>query len=449
LSSEALSKGVIQKNLSHQIDLKTSDDLASIINSEDGASYRLCLVNELTQMHASDWLSVIPNTALGLALSSEEFSVLIRYRLCQDIIPSDISCPGCKSQTLDKKGIHALECSAWGDKTRRHNAIRNSILGYCKSAGLNAVIEKSGLIAGNKKRPGDVYIESLAKGLDYALDVAITSPFTLDAMASRPKDGNLARYYDIKIKNLSAEIRNADFHFAPIIISTMGQWESSAYEIIGKIAKMIANRSFTSYAVTMSQMFQKLSISLQRSNARAILSRLPTSKGDYLFNNSNNNLSVHADVDEGISRDMVAPQDDISQLPPDISLQAGLNPNAVEFVPNQLSPELSRLLFSAKSATNVEQDIADPGYFEPISHRVSERKERSLRKKLLESRKPADSAVLACSASTIYDTPISSRVAGRKLRSKITDLRSKLWRRKALEPVNNADSSLRENIDLG
>ena len=70
-------------------------------------------------------------------------------------------------------------------------------------------------------------------------------------------------------------------------------------------------------------------------------------------------------------------------------------------------------------------------------------------KKLLESKKPADSGVLACSPSTIYDSPISSRVAGRKLRSKITDLRSKLWRRKAIESENNADSSLRENIDLG
>eukprot|EP00663_Eupelagonemidae_sp_cell21sb_P010460 gene10460-biopygen9576 len=47
---------------------------------------------------------------------------------------------------MDPFGDHALVCSGGGDRTRRHNALRDLIVRLAQSAGVAAVAEKPGLL---------------------------------------------------------------------------------------------------------------------------------------------------------------------------------------------------------------------------------------------------------------------------------------------------------------
>ena len=67
---------------------------------------------------------------------------------------------------MDRWGDHALVCSCNGDRTLRHNAVRDAIFCEAIDAGVDAEREKAGLLppkpdeeaARNLRRPADVYL---------------------------------------------------------------------------------------------------------------------------------------------------------------------------------------------------------------------------------------------------------------------------------------------------
>ena len=67
--------------------------------------------------------------ALGLAVPAAEFIVELQYRLCMDQEAGDF-CPLCDT-ILDNRGHHCRQCSAGGDRTIRHNGVRNEVLKFC------------------------------------------------------------------------------------------------------------------------------------------------------------------------------------------------------------------------------------------------------------------------------------------------------------------------------
>ena len=58
---------------------------------------------------------------------------------------SAFHCSYC-DEVIDRYGDHCLTCAVGGDRTKRHNLIRNEVYNQCESAGLNPELERPGLL---------------------------------------------------------------------------------------------------------------------------------------------------------------------------------------------------------------------------------------------------------------------------------------------------------------
>eukprot|EP00662_Eupelagonemidae_sp_cell21_P057239 gene57239-biopygen50387 len=109
-------------------------------------------------------------------------------------------------------GDHALACGGGGDRTLRHNALRNLTYHYCNAAGLRPELEKPGLLrprllegvaeedgqqrggarGPDGRRPADVYLPCWRVGRPAALDFAVTSGLRIGAVGESAADGSAA-----------------------------------------------------------------------------------------------------------------------------------------------------------------------------------------------------------------------------------------------------------------
>ena len=91
---------------------------------------------------------------------------------------------------LDCHGHHAGMCVAGGERTQRHNAVRDLVFAWAERAGLRPEKERTGLLLPQcpddtqsaRRRPADVYLPALS-GSPAALDFAITAPQRQETLA--------------------------------------------------------------------------------------------------------------------------------------------------------------------------------------------------------------------------------------------------------------------------
>jgi len=83
----------------------------------------------------------------------------------------------------------------------------------------------------------------------------------------------LSKYAEKKVKKYADDIKIADYEFQPMIVDTMGRWDDDAVKVLSKMASIYAKNNCQDYSRVKNQIFQKLSISIQSSNAKAILQR--------------------------------------------------------------------------------------------------------------------------------------------------------------------------------
>ena len=194
---------------------------------------------------------------------------------------------------------HALTCACQGDRTRRHNKLRNGAFFDSLAAGFSgAELERPGLLPprapgegpsteepnGDEldtsgRRPADVYVPRWRSGLPAALDFAVTSGLRADLIAHSVADpgAGLARYEEYKRQHqgTAQACRGADITFIPMVVEAHGGgWGSEARRAFAVLAKRAADARGEEAAGEADRMAQRRSISLHRETARAILRRL-------------------------------------------------------------------------------------------------------------------------------------------------------------------------------
>ena len=245
---------------------------------------RATLLSEC-QSGARDFLTAVPNQHLGTAMDPAEFTTSLRTRLGSTVAREDGWCPLCDS-VLDTKGYHANVCCAGGDRTTRHNKVRNAVFKLAKAAALGPELEKPNLLLPsnpddaetNRRRPADVFLPAWLNGSPAALDFAVTAPqrqvtveqAAKEALASAKQYSQTKREY----LNTAQLCADAGVEFVPMVCESTGAWAPEALHVLGQLAQAAALQSGRDKNSVFAETLQVLSVTVRRCQARALLRRL-------------------------------------------------------------------------------------------------------------------------------------------------------------------------------
>jgi len=206
------------------------------------------------------------------------------------ILTEDSACPCCGSG-MDRFMDHALVCPCGGDRTLRHNALRDLVFKEAQLASLRPEKEKPGLlparpddetIQGERtlsgRRPADGWLPAW-QGSACALDFAATSGMQATMLHASRTDGSAALVaYESKkrsYKDTGELCRAAGFQFVPMVVESHGGgWCTGATKLWKTMASNIADKTGRQHAQTIAVLQQRLNVTHQRENARSVLRRL-------------------------------------------------------------------------------------------------------------------------------------------------------------------------------
>ena len=283
-------EGVTQKLLSKSLDTTALESCLADATTPLHMKSHLQLV---TLPGADPWLHAPPSQELGTQMSSELYRIALGRRLRLPFLDTPASCGMCGA-ALDVYMDHALVCGCGGDRTLRHNAIRNVTYRACQDAGINAELEKAGLLPPRPngeevtsafrsnvraRRPADIWIPNGFDGQGGAVDFAVTSGLRADRLAAAASDpasiGASYEYYKRTYLDTQVQCSHQGFRFLPFVVEAHGGGLAiCARRILSFIAKAGAARNGEEIEVEAAGLSRRISISLQRENARAVLRRL-------------------------------------------------------------------------------------------------------------------------------------------------------------------------------
>ena len=179
----------------------------------------------------------------------------MKRRLRAPVYDEDGFCPCC-GDLLDKWGDHALTCPCGGDRTVRHNAIRNVCFEEASHAGMRPEREKAGLLPErpasdelpqrrSARRPADVWLPRGQSNQPEALDFAVTSAMRTELLreASTTPELVFQRYEQRKkeYQDTAQQCEQAGLRFVPMIVEAhSGSWSPLARGVLDWIARQRA-----------------------------------------------------------------------------------------------------------------------------------------------------------------------------------------------------------------
>ena len=257
-----------QRELSALIHSATTHRLHATLSQ-----YHIARLNAVSETGAGCWLNVVPSLVLRLAIHSAEFSTLIRWWLGAELFVARQTCPFC-GVNMDAEGQHALVCRNGGHFGVRHHALRDTFFHAMRSACMNPRLEVPNLLEGSSERPADVMWDNICG------DVCVTHPLqpkylALTATRVAGDDGAAQEKYgtDVKLRKYAVRCAAAGLEIHPLVASAYGAWGVKGRALIDTIAKRVSARTSVPAGVCATQLHQRLSVTLLRSNAKAILSR--------------------------------------------------------------------------------------------------------------------------------------------------------------------------------
>ena len=218
----------------------------------------------------------------------------------------DQACSACAS-TLDCFGDHAEVCPAKGDLTLRHNGVQRILWEECKRAGLEAELEKGGLLpdkpaeerpdgaeeaqqdsresqegGDGRRRPADIWLPKGAKGRGdckaVAHDVGFSSGLQHEVARWSATDPDYAvRGYRARkeaFKETLKKCLDQGFDFSPLIFESHGGgFGPEVRALISKVADLQEAKGVFCKEGHSLRIAQRVSTALHKASARAILRR--------------------------------------------------------------------------------------------------------------------------------------------------------------------------------
>ena len=268
--------GAAQKRWSNKVDLRNQAVFQTLIR-EQGSRRDIIRTNGVMMPHAGDWLNSIPSKVYNLKIRSREFIPPVKFRLGMPIYRTVGPCPSC-DDVSDIMGDHALNCKrGGGERTARHNHLRDILTALATAAHLNPQHEEQNLIPGSGRRPADVMIPQWQGGKDVAYDVTVINNLRQDLAVRQVEDPRnaLEKARRTKNDNYLQDCLKEDIAFVPLPVEVTGAWEDRAVKEVDKIARALAKQQGQEEAQIRSHTFQRLSVALHKANAAIWLAECP------------------------------------------------------------------------------------------------------------------------------------------------------------------------------
>ena len=149
----------------------------------------------------------------------------------------------------------------------RHNRLRDVLLESCRLACLGPQVEAgSGLRhEGHTTRPADILIPHWDLGKPAALDLTVTSTLNSSGSAALAAEVRKHNANDAKCSELG-------WSCIPIAVEAYGCWGAKAMQTLPCLASRLATRGNCSKSHATCLLYGRLSLTLMRANARALLS---------------------------------------------------------------------------------------------------------------------------------------------------------------------------------
>ena len=117
-------------------------------------------------------------------------------------------------------------------------------------------------------------------GRPTALDVTVVNPLQttlVSRVANDPEPGYALTYaFNGKMRKHGQDCRREGMVFLPMPVESLGGWHPEAAQQVKKIGAAKARQTGEEEEVSVSHLFQKLSILLMRGNAALLLNRIPS-----------------------------------------------------------------------------------------------------------------------------------------------------------------------------
>ena len=225
-------------------------------------------------------------------MDSELCRVALARRMRLPLLDELATCSLCGA-CLDVHLDHALVCSCGGDRTLRHNAIRDDFFEEAQAASVRSEREKLNLLPlrpdeeklrgeddRSGRRPADVWLAHWTNGRAGAVDFAVTSGLRGDFISSAAQDPAVVwgHYESFKrqFQNTAASCNDRNIEFLPFVVEAHGGGLGPvARKVCASIAQAAAARSGEEVTHQAASLLRRITCSLHRENARAVLRRLP------------------------------------------------------------------------------------------------------------------------------------------------------------------------------
>ena len=133
------------------------------------------------------------------------------------------------------------------------------------------------MLPGQGEKPADIFIPRWVGGKDAALDVTVINPLQdaqVQGAASNPGHA-LAIAHKRKLDKSWEDCHQQGIEFIPIAVESLGAWHNTAAAQVTKLGSALARQSGEDEGVTVSRLFQQLSVALMRGNAALFNNRCP------------------------------------------------------------------------------------------------------------------------------------------------------------------------------